>query len=203
MLSDSDLEYYIARVGHGDDDTHYQALDTLLEDETNVAPRLSEWLRTGTSSSTRWRCATALARMSHLCVEEALLHALANDADSSVREVAIAGLTHLTDPALTPVFLSSLRDRSEVVRRWSATILGNLKDGRAIEPLILAMNDQDEWTAFRAADALRFAQLPEARVKLEALRDLSGTDAVRRSALQALWEWDGALKDAQIARLAK
>jgi HEAT repeat protein len=190
MLSDTDFDYYLAQVGHGDDDIHYHALETLLEHERTVVPRLSECLRTGPSSSTRWRCATVLVRMNHPDVEAALLHALENEADPSVREVAIAGLSHLTDPAHTPVFLKSLRDPSEVVRRWSATILGHLGDAASIEPLLQALEDQDEWTAFRAANGLRFAECPKARAKLAQLRDHARDDAVKRSALQALWEWD-------------
>lgn len=190
MLSDSDLDYYLAQVGHGDDDIHYHALETLLEHERTVVPRLSERLRTGTSSSTRWRCATVLVRMSHPGVEPALLHALENDEDPTVREVVIAGLAHLTDPAHTPVFLKSLRDQSAVVRRWSATILGHLGDAASIEHLLQSLEDEDEWTAFRAADALRFAECLEARAKLVLLRDHARDDAVKRSALQALWEWD-------------
>ena len=189
MLSDSDFDY-LSQVGHGDDDIHYHALEALLENEKTVVTGLCEGLRNGTCSRTRWRCATVLVRMSHPCVEPALLHALENDADPTVREVAIAGLFHLTDPAHTPAFLKSLRDPSAIVRRWSATILGKIGDAASVEPLLQLMNDQDEWTAFRAADALRFADCQEAREKLVQLRDHARDDAVKRSALQALWEWD-------------
>lgn len=190
MLSDSDFDKYLAQVGHGDDDIHYHAMEALLENESTVVPRLCESLRNGTSSRTRWRCATVLVRMSHPGVEPALLHALCNEAAPTVREVVIAGLTHITDPAHTPVFLDSLQDPSGIVRRWSATILGQIGDTASIEPLLQSIEDQDEWTAFRAADALRFAECPEAHAKLTQLRDHARDEAVKRCALQALAEWD-------------
>ncbi len=190
MLSDSDFDYHLAQVGHGDDDIHYHALESLRENENTVVPWLCVGLRNGTCSRTRWRCATVLVRMRHPCVEPALLHALENDADPTVREVVIAGLAHLTDPAHTPVFLKSLRDQSEIVRRWSATILGHIGDASSIEPLLQSLEDEDEWTAFRAAEALRFVDCQEARAKLAQLRDQARDDAVKRSALQALTEWD-------------
>lgn len=185
----TDLEELLSRVGASDDNEHYHALGVLQEHAGQTRAPLIALLRNSSSDTQRWRCATALCGMGGTEVEQAMLHALQHDTSASVREVAVTALREIEDKNCVPIFLKALSDRSIIVRRWCADILGRLGDERAMPRLKQALQNKDEWVAFRAAEALRQWEVPEARTTLERLRDHAVEPSVRTCAKQALWEW--------------
>lgn len=185
-----DLMYHLTRVGGSDDDAHYHSLDVLARNREQTREPVIALLKTAPSEFTRSRCATVLTCMPFAQVQDALLHALEHDVSDIVRDVAAAGLRELEDTSAVPLLIARLSDRSVIVRRWCAEILGRLRDARAIPRLKQALQNHDEWFVFRAAEALGRWALPEARAKLEHLRDHALDPAVRRCAKQTLYEWD-------------
>ncbi|RBP45103.1 HEAT repeat protein [Roseimicrobium gellanilyticum] len=186
----ADLQELLSRVGSSDDDAHYHALSVLQEHAEQTRGPLIALLKESPSEFQRSRCVTALTGMDHPEVEKALLHALQHDSSSIVRDVAVTGLRGIEDKETVPIFIDALSDRSEIVRRWCADILGRLGDERAVPRLKEALQHKDEWLAFRAAESLRQWNVPEARTTLEHLRDEALESSVRTCAKQALWEWD-------------
>jgi HEAT repeat protein len=186
----ADLQELLSRVGSSDDDAHYHALGVLHEHAEQTRDPLIALLKESPSDSLRSRCATALTGFGHPDVEKAFLHALQHDPSNNVRDVAVAALREIDDKETVPIFIAALSDRSEIVRRWCADILGRLGDERAVPRLKQALQHKDEWLAFRAAESLRQWGVPEARAKLQHLCDEALEPSVRTCAKQALWEWD-------------
>lgn len=185
-----DFDELLSDVGGSDEDAHYHALQVFIDHQEATRPRLIERLRHAPSEFTRSRCVTALTGMDHAEVEQALLHALQHDPSAIVRDAAVVRLRELDNTAALPILIKTLSDRSDIVRRWSASILGKLGSASAVPRLRQALDDRDEWTAFHAADSLRQWNVPEARTALERLRDYASENAVRTCAKQSLWEWD-------------
>lgn len=66
---------------------------------------------------------------------EVCTHALQHK-DANVRWAAIEGLKHFTDPALIPVFITALKDRSHMVKGVAVEWLKQNGDASAITPLV-------------------------------------------------------------------
>ncbi|HSI65322.1 MAG TPA: HEAT repeat domain-containing protein [Candidatus Saccharimonadia bacterium] len=185
-----DLTSYLSDVGGSDDDRHYHALEVLVKHAEKTRDPLITLLHSAPEEFTRSRCATVLSCMQHPAVQEALLSALQEDDSWVVRSNAVTGLRDLEDTSAVPAIIKALSDSSEIVRRWCAGILGKLGDERAVPRLKQALQNKDEWTTFHAASSLRQWHIPEARTKLEHLRDHALDSSIRTCAKQALWEWD-------------
>jgi len=67
-------------------------------------------------------------------VRDVCTHALQHK-DANVRWAAIEGLKHFTDPALIPVFITALKDRSHMVKGVAVEWLKKNGDTTAIAPL--------------------------------------------------------------------
>ncbi len=186
----SQFSEYLSCVGGSDDDDHYDALAVLHEHAELTREPLLQALCSAGSEFTRSRAATVLSGMAHPDVEQALLHCLQHEPSDIVRDAAVLGLRELTDASATPVMLAGLGDRSPIVRRFCAQILGHLGGTAVIPRLVQALQNHDEWTAYHAASSLRRWENPEARTTLERLRDHALEPSVRTCARQALWEWD-------------
>jgi hypothetical protein len=128
---------------------------------------------------------------------EVLVEAL-KDENSSVRGSAAEALEKInpkwreTEEAKkwVPVFISDLKSKSLGTREAAVYALGELKDPRAVEPLIEALKDKDWSVRKRAVEALGKLKDPRAVEPLiEALKDEVWN--VRRSAADALQEITG------------
>jgi hypothetical protein len=73
-----------------------------------------------------------------------------------MREVAGEALVRIGEPAI-PVLVEALKDESPTVRRWAASVLGDLGPTApgTIGPLMDALGDSDESVRLAAAQALR------------------------------------------------
>ncbi|MEM1574213.1 MAG: HEAT repeat domain-containing protein [Candidatus Methanomethylicaceae archaeon] len=113
-------------------------------------------------SETKVRAVFALGEIKDIRAIEPLILAL-GDEDSSVRYAAREALNKI-DPKWNereevkkyiPEFINALEDKSWRTRVGAAFALGEIKDIRAIEPLILALSDENDSVRDEARDALK------------------------------------------------
>jgi HEAT repeat protein len=104
-----------------------------------------------------------------------------------VRQAAVFALAVFDEDAVGSLPLMLLGSEDPVLRRSAATVLGELGDSRALEPLRLTLRDADPWVRYEAARAI--AALGDRRggsSLREALADRVG--AVRLAAARGLGE---------------
>jgi HEAT repeat protein len=107
------------------------------------------------------------------------------DADLGVREAAADALVRIGTPAFEPL-AAALQDESWDVRRTAARALGQIRDTRAVGPLVAALRDPiDSWLRSNAAAAL--GQIGDAGAVQPLVAALHDRDAnVRNAAAEAL-----------------
>lgn len=105
------------------------------------------------------------------------------DKDSDVRWKAADKLARIGTPAVAPL-ITALRNEDADIRLWVASILGKIKDPRAIEPLIVALKDDNSDVRDKAAWALSQIGLPAVELLIDALN--SENLNVRKGATWAL-----------------
>ena len=85
---------------------------------------------------------------------EGLIKTLYYKKDLKVRWEAVKALSRIGEPSVE-AFVQALKDESELIRREAAVALGEIKDEKAIEPLITALTtDEESEVRGSAADAL-------------------------------------------------
>ena len=97
--------------------------------------------------------------------------------------------------AVVEPLIEALDDREGTVRKFAATVLGNLRDMRAIEELGMAVYDLHHEVSQAAAEALAKFGAPAVDVLSDALRHPEA--AVREQAIIGL----GKIQDARVAPL--
>lgn len=118
------------------------------------------------------------------------------DGSPPERIAAITALGELNGTVAVPQIIQIITSESEQskIRRRAATVLGQLSDWRAVEPLIASLSDNDPQMRMTAADAL--AQLPDGRSLEPLVATLEDSiPRVRVAAANAL----GALNDERAA----
>jgi HEAT repeat protein len=136
------------------------------------------------TSDVRRRAAQALGQIGDKRAVEPLLHVLAQDQDGVVRWVAALALGELAEESAIPALVNALTDEDwnaasaagkalvrigkpavgplierlldpdYRVRRHAAQALSEIADSRATQPLIAALEDEDSWVRFSAAEGL-------------------------------------------------
>jgi HEAT repeat protein len=118
----------------------------------------------------RFYAAGALAKLNDPRAVEPLIATL-RDADSTVNSGAALALRDIGAPAVQPL-MAALKDENPEVRRRVAWVLGDIKDPRAVEPLIAALEDDaDSIVRWNSATALQEIGTPAPERMLPALRE--------------------------------
>lgn len=122
---------------------------------------------------TRQKAAEALGKIRDKRASEALLLAL-KDPDSEVQRLATNALARIGDPVVGPL-IQALSNESRWVKGGAADALGQIRDPRAVEPLLYVLStDTDRWVRAEAAKALGKIGDPRA---VEPLIHILPTDA--------------------------
>lgn len=133
----------------------------------------------------RSAAARALGKLGDVCAVESLIEAL-KDGDGDVRSAAVEALGMLGEIALEPLTgILADADRDGNVRSAAAEALGKLGDMRAVESLIVALNDG--YVCWEAAEALgRLGALRSVGLLIDTLKDENANWWVRTAAATAL-----------------
>jgi HEAT repeat protein len=135
----------------------------------------------------RAAAAQALGDWGDVQAVEPLLE-LVQDEDPEVRRQVVEALGYLKDErALEPLLNAFFTDDDERVRAFAAQSLGNFEDNRAVNALILGLQDGQAHVRRNAAEMLCW--LRDERAVDALLRALQDQDReVREEAIEALWE---------------
>jgi HEAT repeat protein len=125
---------------------HKAAFDQLVSLDDAALNRLGQILRDPNARfDQRWVSARALGRIGGMPAVRLLRTTLAEDKFSMIRLAAIAGLKDLNDAGSYDLLVKCLQDDALVVRSAAADALGTLGDARAVDPLIQALNREDNF----------------------------------------------------------
>lgn len=109
---------------------------------------------------------------------------LGGEASPSIR--ALEALPFVGKPAV-PLLIETLKDTDSQRRQYAASILGEIKDGRAVTPLISTLNDSEKWVQSAAIGALSSFADPRAVEPLATfLRDNTKDEYCRSKAVRSL-----------------
>jgi len=222
MKAARDVRGLIRLLKHRDLDVQYGAAEALGEigDSGAVEPLIAA-LKNNEYSGVRWKAAEALSKMGNPAVEpliatlqysdddvrwkaaialgeignpdaiEPLIHLLSDD-DRFVRSRAAHALIMIGEQAVFPL-IHALKKGDPGVRWGAALALGKIKNPLAVEPLILALADEQAVVRAEAAAALASIGTPalgpllvflkgakgEARIEvMTALGELKNADAI-------------------------
>ncbi len=160
------------------------------------------------SSTTRSEAAVELGKLGDRAAAEPLLTAV-SDVDADVAREAATALGLLGDPSAIQPLIDVVDNANgyfhTVVRAAAASSLGQLKDVRAVDALLAAVNDSVVEVSAEAIRAL--AQLGDARAVrplIDVVQNQSGffADVSRRAAVLALGHLGGVEASAELARVA-
>jgi HEAT repeat protein len=170
----------LTRLGSNDRSVRRKAAETLgkLRDTRAVEPLIAALK--DKDKGVRRKAAEALGKLQGVQAVEPLIAAL-KDEHELVRQVALRALGQIWQLPR----LAELGSSSRSMRREAVEALGKLRDARAVEPLIVALEDDDWWVRSGAARALR--KLGDTRAVeplIAVLRDEE--ELVRQHALRAL-----------------
>ena len=118
----------------------------LIDLDQAAVPRLAMVLEDSDAKyDHRWVAARALGKIGGKKAVKALRRTLAEEKFSMMRLAAVHGLKDLRDPDSFDVFVKALGDDAMVVRSAAADALGHLGDPRGVQPLIEALNREDNF----------------------------------------------------------
>jgi HEAT repeat protein len=118
----------------------------------NVAEGVIPQLKKDKEPNVRWNAAFALFYIGNNAVDP-LIEILA-DEEWSVRGLATVILGKIGAPSVEPLIKALTNENCNV--RWGAAIaLGDIRDERAVEPLTLALKDEDDGIRIAANEALK------------------------------------------------
>jgi len=133
---------------------------------------------------------TALDKLAASSVEPMLTVLKDKDIDEVARSYSIRVLGLVESP--NAALITALKDVSVVVRSESAKSLGLINDRRAVEPLIGALKDTNEWITVRANATWSLGNIKDERAVMPLIDALkSDVMAIRTNAVTAL----GIIKD--------
>lgn len=177
-------------VDSRDDDERVHALEERAKNgEREALGELIHVLVNDSSKYARQEAARSLGKLGDPCSIDPLIKAMLNDEYSGVRGVAAEGLGNF---GYYEEFAAALKDNNPHIRVVVASILGRIKDERAIDPLIDTLGDQDISVQCSVALALGDIGSSQAISSLTLLLECAN-DSLRRSACAAL----GNIKDPQ------
>lgn len=122
------------------------------------------------------------------------------DEDWWVRERVMDALLELAGQRLTPHMVPLLADPSDVIRRFAVSVLGRLKDPKALRSLVqTAGQDPDWWVKETAIEAI--AAINDARAVPYILQIMGADHDLQPICIQALIEMDAKSAAPQVAPL--
>lgn len=145
---DQEIDQILARIADKETDeiSDKSDFDRLLQMEKAAVPRLSSVLKNGDAAyDHRWVAARALGKIGGKEAIRTLRDTLASDRFSMMRLAAIHGLKDANDPGSFDALVKALSDDAMVVRSGAADALGALGDPRAVQPLVDALNREDNF----------------------------------------------------------
>ncbi len=188
IADETSVEQLVAALRQGDSGAKEAAAAGLVRIGKPAVKPLVAALKDG-KLRVRETAAAALVRIGRPATEP-LLAALK---DSEIREAAMEALRRI-DPnwaksqsakAVVPEFVVALRDRDERIRKAAATVLGEIGDATALEPLTVALSDQSQ--EVREAVATALGEIGDPRAIASLVRSFSEADVkVRKAAVDAL-----------------
>ncbi len=145
---DKEVDTLLGRIADKETDeiSDKQDFDTLVTMDEPAIARLTGVLRDQNARfDHRWVAARALGRIGGPASTNALRTTLAEDKFSMVRLAAIKALIDLNDVGSFEAFVKALGDEAMVVRSAAADALGHLGDPKAVDPLIKALDREDNF----------------------------------------------------------
>lgn len=161
--------------------------DEVTELGDEAVDRLIEVLQSG-NPEVRSRAAWSLGVIGSGRSVQPLVQAL-TDPDADVRSKVAGALKKMPASSLDPL-IDALRDPSPDLRREAAQVLGEIKDIRAITPLIKSLDDGDERVRAGAAGALEKIGSPAIESLQEALQDEDRAMRVRAGEILKKLGWE-------------
>jgi HEAT repeat protein len=125
-------------------------------------------LRDG-DSDVRGAAVGALVRLGDLAIDA--LVAAFEDKDAGVRLMVIVALQAIADPRAIELFIAALQDDNDDVRQVAAEILGDIGNPHAVAPLIAALGDGETELGRKAFEALLKIGRSAVEPLIAALRD--------------------------------
>lgn len=121
-----------------------QARRGLLALGSLAIPYLVDLMHQDQNDRLSWRAAVILAEMNDPVTQPVFIEAL-DSGHPIVRQVAAQALGKFQDTSVVPHLLNHLHDPFSIAQMWVIESLGELGDGRAVEPLLnlLAETDSD------------------------------------------------------------
>jgi len=177
-------------VDSRDDDERVHALEERArKGEREALGELIHVLMNDSSKYARQEAARSLGKLGDACSIDPLIKAMLNDEYSGVRAVAAEGLGNF---GYYEEFAAALKDNDSHIRVVVASVLGRIKDDRAIDSLIDSLGDQD--IGVRCGAALALGDIGNIRaISLLTLLLECENESLRRAACAAL----GNIKDPQ------
>ena len=134
--------------------------------------------------------ATALGRIGDVRIITPLIASVRGTFDVMSKFTTMQGVASALARLGTPAFdalITGLSDQDNRVREMSAYALGELRDARAVEPLIGALTDSDNYSSIRMAAAVALGQIGDVRAVDALVTCLSDSNKwVRIDAIQSL-----------------
>jgi hypothetical protein len=131
----------------------------------------------------QYEAVEALGTIGDPAATDALMDALTGDQYSGIRWKAAEALGKIGVPAV-PRLIGALKNPDEDIRWKAAVVLGEIRDARAVGPLVDLLGDEDRFVRSRAAYALGVIGPPAISNLRDAL--MEGGIEVRRGAAAAL-----------------
>ncbi len=187
LLKDKDDEVRIAActaIGKFRDSSTFDEITNVLLDDPEIEVRQS--------------AAKALGETKHPAAIPFLMEALRDSYwwyEKEQAALVLLNAIEMMGSAVVEPLIEALDDREGMVRKFAATVLGNLRDMRAIEELGMAVYDLHHEVSQAAAEALAKFGAPAVDVLRDALRHPEA--AVREQAIIGL----GKIQDTRVAPL--
>lgn len=194
---DKQVDTLLARIADKETDeiSDKQDFETLVALDEPAVVRLGGVLRDQNARfDHRWVAARALGRIGGTQATKTLRSTLAEDKFSMVRLAAIKALIDLNDVGSFDAFVKALNDDAMVVRSAAADALGHIGDPKAVDPLIQALDREDNFYKGRSLWVRRHI--------VAALGKLESRSSVPRL-VKALDDMDPTVKNEAIASLER
>ena len=132
----------------------------------------------------RWQAAETLGEISDVRAIKPLINTL-NDENNGVRSNSIIALVKIGEPTVE-LLINALKDKEWRVRWQAAETLGEIRDLRAIKPLINTLNDENNGVRSNSIIALVKIGEPTVELLINVLTDKEGQ--IRGQAAETLGE---------------
>jgi HEAT repeat protein len=148
------IERLIEATAHPEPPVRYRALWVLAATHAPGAYPTVLALTSDPDPAVRYDAAMALGRFGYREAVQPLIALIRQgESDDSLGSAAGTSLMRLGRPAVLPL-IELLREEDAWVRRMAVSVLGGIRDQRAIEPLAPLLQDPDLWVRRNTVEAL-------------------------------------------------